>query len=306
MICATRLDLLAVDGDVREDRRRRIVVVEEIVMHGLVVPDALAGRRIDAHDRRAVQVVAEPRAAIHVVGDAGRRQIHVAELIVRAHQRPDVAGAGVLPRIADPRLDRRRIVRGRHDVEGPAQLAGAHVVGAHVAGIAFDLRRRILIDHRRAHDDHVARDQRHRVPAIAGAARTDIGAQIDDAVLAEGRDRLAGFRIERVEIAIAERDDARVGAFAPIRHAAIGAAANRIGAGAVNAGLLHPDRLAGFRIERFGKADAVRGVEHAVDHDRRRAEVVQEADGRALQQARIDLRPAPGDLQRCATLDLLI
>ena len=37
------LDPAAVDGDVGEDRRRGIVVVEQIVMHRLEVPDALAG-----------------------------------------------------------------------------------------------------------------------------------------------------------------------------------------------------------------------------------------------------------------------
>ena len=38
--------------------------------------------------------------------------------------------------------------------------------------------------------------------------------------------------------------------------------------------LLHPLRLAGRRVERFDEADAVRGVQHAADHERCRAEVV--------------------------------
>ena len=48
-----RLDRLAVDGDVDQNRRRRIVVVQQIVVHGLEVPDALAGLRVQTdHARR--------------------------------------------------------------------------------------------------------------------------------------------------------------------------------------------------------------------------------------------------------------
>jgi hypothetical protein len=50
-------------------------------------------------------------------------------------------------------------------------------------------------------------------------------------------------------------------------------------------------------MERLGEADAVRAVEHAADHQRRRAEVARKAQLRiALRQAGVDRRTAPQDL----------
>ena len=48
-----RLDSLAVDGDVEQVRRGRQVVVPQPVVHELVVPDALAGLDVEAHERLA-------------------------------------------------------------------------------------------------------------------------------------------------------------------------------------------------------------------------------------------------------------
>ena len=98
-----RFDRPAVDRDVDQDRRGRQVVVEQIVMHGLEVPDALAGLRIQRDDRAAVQVVAEAMAAVHVVRDARRRHVDETELLVGAERRPDVAGAAVAPRFVLPK-----------------------------------------------------------------------------------------------------------------------------------------------------------------------------------------------------------
>ena len=88
-----RLDPAPVHRDVGENRRRGVVVVEEVVVDRLKVPDALPRGDVHADDRRAEQVGAEPVAAEHVVGGARRRQVDVPELFVRAHQRPDVRGA---------------------------------------------------------------------------------------------------------------------------------------------------------------------------------------------------------------------
>ena len=58
-----RLDPPAIDGEVGQNRRGRIVVIEYVVMNGLEMPHALAGRDVETHHRRAEQVVAETVAA---------------------------------------------------------------------------------------------------------------------------------------------------------------------------------------------------------------------------------------------------
>ena len=62
----------AVLAPVEQDRRRRDVVVPEIVMDGLEMPDARPGVRTQRHDRVRKQVVAEPLAAEVVVAGAAR------------------------------------------------------------------------------------------------------------------------------------------------------------------------------------------------------------------------------------------
>ena len=121
------LDALAGNRDVCENRRSRIVVIEEIVMDRLVVPHAPAGHRVDAHDRVAEQIIAFAMAAVHVVRDAGRWQVHVTKLFVGTHQRPDIAGAGVPPRLVFPALAAVLTVA-RDDMKRPPQLAGMDVV----------------------------------------------------------------------------------------------------------------------------------------------------------------------------------
>ena len=59
MTWTTALIRRAVDGDVGENRRRRVVVVEQIVVDRLEVPHALARLGIEADDAAREQVVAE-------------------------------------------------------------------------------------------------------------------------------------------------------------------------------------------------------------------------------------------------------
>src|SRR4029079_17144494 len=93
----------------------------------------------------------------------------------------------------------------------------------------------------------------------------------DPALVAEIREGCTRFRIERVQIFAAHGKDSRVGAVAPVRYAARaltgGLLQRRRG------GLLDPDRFSGGRLERLNQPDAVGRIEHAVDDDRRAAEV---------------------------------
>ncbi len=289
-----RPDPPAVDGDVPKNRRRRVVVVEEIVMDRLKMPDAPAGHRVQADDAARVQVVAGAVAAVHVVGRARRRQVDVPELVVGGHRRPDIAGTDVAQRVALPRL-RRGIVFGRDRAEAPAQAAGAHIEGAHLADVTLRLAGGVLVRHRLADEHQVADDQRRRIPQEL-VARTERG-EIDAAVRAEARDGDAGLRIERVQILTVVAEDAGLGPLAPERHRAQGAA--KPGVAALFSGRrLRPDRAAGRRIECLDETDGVGGVQDAAHHDRRRSVVVRETQlGIRREEFRGHLRPPPRDAQ---------
>ena len=158
--------------------RRRQVVVPQVVMNELVVPDAFAGLALDAHEGVRKQVVAGTMPAVHVARRAGERQIGVAELFVDADERPEVRVPGVLPRVVLPRLD-AELSGSRDHVEGPAQLPGADVVAPHVAREPLLARRRVA--HRGADDHDVSADLRRTAPRVVGSL-AEPESQIDDAV----------------------------------------------------------------------------------------------------------------------------
>ena len=138
-------------------------------MHALEVPHALAGLRVDRHDRLGEQVLAGTMTAVEIVRRRAERQIHVAELLVGRHVGPHVGAAGVGPRIVAPRLVAELALL-RNRVNGPQLLAGAHVEAADVAARPFLVRRAVV--NARADDDHVLADDRrgaHRI--VRGAHR---------------------------------------------------------------------------------------------------------------------------------------
>ena len=118
-----RLDRLAVDGDVGEDRRARDVVVPDRMVDELEVPEALAGLQIDGDEALAEQIVAGPMAAEVVAGRNLDRQVRDAELFVDGHLRPDAGVAGVGPRVLQPRVV-AELAGLRNGVEDPEPLAG--------------------------------------------------------------------------------------------------------------------------------------------------------------------------------------
>ena len=88
-----------------------------------------------------------------VRGGVPRRHQHQIALGVSGDDRPDVGGAGGVIRAGlsgpEPALRRYRI-------PGPAQLARAHIEGAHDAGGRIDPN---IIGHQGTDDDHVANDE---------------------------------------------------------------------------------------------------------------------------------------------------
>ena len=152
---------------------------------------------------------------------------------------------------------------------------------------------------RRADDDDVLRDDRRAVPRHFAFDRIDLLVvvllQIDDAVDAEVLERHAVLRVEADQL-IADRhvEDALVAlAVGPVADAAAGQAPRRSQRALAFLEPMHPQQLAGLRVERDGVAMlAGGGVEHAADHQRRGLHV--EVGTRAEV---VGLEP-PGDLQR--------
>ena len=273
-----RLDGAAVDGDVGEDRRRRHVEVPDPMVHELVMPLALAGRQIDGHQRLAEQVGARPVAAVVVAGGQLDRQIRHVEILIDRHLSPHAGVARVLPRVLLPRVVAEFTDR-RDGVEDPQALAGADVEAAdealHVGLAARDAAGPM----RGADDDHVPRHERRRMQPDLAGDRIDLLVvvllQIDDAVLAEGRDRHAGLRVEREE-AVAGRDveNPLLAAVGPVRQATAREDARCVGAARAFILAVHPQQFARGRIERDHRAArAGRGIHDPVRHQRRRLEI---------------------------------
>src|SRR6185436_20522702 len=108
--------------------------------------------------------------------------------------------------------------------------------------------------------------------------------QLDTAAGAEVGRRLAGFRIERVEVLAANRDQAAIGAVLPEVEAAC-----RLAGRFFLQRLLLPQRLAARAVERGDEAVRVLRVDHAVDDDRRRLEIrIDPQLGEGLGERRVD------------------
>ena len=196
-----RLDRLAVDGDVREDRRARDVVVPDPVVHRLIVPLPLTGLQIDRDDALAEQVVAVPMTA-----DSSRRSaLRPADRPSPVPRRPRSAPRRRCCRctttnrssqVSLPNSPGRGIVWKIH-----IRLPTPDVESADVALVVALAARHAAGQVRGADDDRVAGDDRRGVQAdLAGDEVHDLIVvllQIDDAALAEARDRNAGLRVER-------------------------------------------------------------------------------------------------------------
>ena len=117
--------------DVGEHRHLRGVVVQLVVRRELVVPLQLAGVGVERDDAVAVQVVAEPRAAVPVGRRIAGAEEHEVRLGVVGAGVPD-AGAAGLPRLARPGLVARLAGTGNR-VEAPDLLAGLRVERRDVA-----------------------------------------------------------------------------------------------------------------------------------------------------------------------------
>ena len=123
----------AVDRHVHQRRSGREIVVPDVVVRDLVVPDAPSGLEVDGDNRIGEQIAAEAVTAIVIVGRRFDGQIGVAELGIDRDRRPHAGVAGVGVGVLLPCL-RAGLAVLRHRVERPFLFSGARVERHHVAG----------------------------------------------------------------------------------------------------------------------------------------------------------------------------
>ena len=177
--------LLAVLAHGDELRRGGQIVIPQIVMDRLEMPQALAGARVEREQAVAEEIRADAVRAVVVVGRRRNREIGDAALRIERDLAPHIDAARVLPGILGPGVV-AELARLRNGVEGPHELAGDDVVGAHVTGS-----REIRLARRAAEQDqvleHASGRRRGDAPDRVRIAPESL-AQIDDALLAERRE----------------------------------------------------------------------------------------------------------------------
>src|SRR5260370_25402327 len=127
------VDGLAVVMHGEEFRGGGVVVVPNVVVDELEMPEALAGAGVEREEAVAEEIGAEAVCAVEIVLGAGGGRVEDAAFGVERHFAPDVGAADGLPRVLRPRLV-AELAGMRDGVKGPGQLAGARVEGAYVAG----------------------------------------------------------------------------------------------------------------------------------------------------------------------------
>ena len=114
-------------------RRRDVVVVPEVVMHRLEMPEPLAGARVERDQAIAEEIRARPVCAVEIVGRRTGRHVDDPALLVDGELAPAVRAADVLVRVLRPCVV-AVLARSRDGMELPDEVAGQHVVRANVAG----------------------------------------------------------------------------------------------------------------------------------------------------------------------------
>src|SRR5690242_3532846 len=173
------------------------------MMNDLIVPLTLTCFQIDAYETLGEQVVAGTVTAVIVGRWCFHREVDETEFFVHRDLRPHTGVAIDGPRVVLPAVVAELTWAGNR-VEGPQQLAGAHVERAHETFRVVVRRDGRAFTERRTDDRHVFHDGRRRMPSDLSGLEIDwlpvaehrADLQIDDAVVAEGADHRAGFRVQ--------------------------------------------------------------------------------------------------------------
>ena len=125
--------ILSIVLDGEQFRRDRKIIIPQIVMDQLKVPQPLASARVQREQRIPEQVVALAIRAIKIVASGTQREVSDAALLVDGHLIPVVNAAHRFPGIRRPRVV-SEFTGMRDHMERPHQLAGEDIVGVNVGG----------------------------------------------------------------------------------------------------------------------------------------------------------------------------
>src|ERR1700733_2398076 len=103
------------------------------MMHALKVPQAFACLRIERQQRVCEEIVAHAIRSVKIEYGGAGGNVDDAAVFVQRHPSPVVRCTSALPAIWRPG-GVAEFTWMRDGVKGPAQLAGAHIEGANVAG----------------------------------------------------------------------------------------------------------------------------------------------------------------------------
>ena len=230
--------------------------------HGLEVPLALAGHRIQRQHGVREQVVALAEAAVEVVGRRARGGEHPSALLVDGDAAPGVGAAVVFPFHPLPGVVTDLSFLG-NGVENPLHRAGDRVVAADMAG-----RRVVALVDAGRDDQHVLehRARRRHLDHCRRRIDAEVLPEIDEAIGAERGDESAGLRVHRVDAVAHEMENALATGPFPVDDAAV-AQPDDV-AVVVFRRVESPDLLARRGVQRHSLEARRRDVHHPVDHDR--------------------------------------
>src|SRR6185312_6921006 len=202
------LDRFAIVFDREEFRGDWQVVVPEVVVNDLEMPEALAGARVERQQRIAEEVVALAIGTIEVEAWSAERNERDAMFRVDGHFAPTMDAANGLPRVGRP-----GVVTGfpgvRDRVELPDQLPCANVVRMDIGRV------RVVAGASRGQwDNHQIFEDTAGVAGLERAGRVAVEsyAEVAAPVAAEAFDRLAGTGVDSREIPAVDIEQAAVGA----------------------------------------------------------------------------------------------
>src|ERR1022692_4476889 len=116
-----------------QDRRRRIIKVEKIVMDGLVMPDPLARSRVQGQYAICIQISAYTKTSIVIFGSrAGSRECPPS-LFINRNSTPRICAPVCFPFYPLPRLVARLPLE-RDRMKYPFKLTGHSIIGPNMAG----------------------------------------------------------------------------------------------------------------------------------------------------------------------------
>src|SRR4029434_2216282 len=132
-------------------------------MHHLEMPDFYARLRLECHQTLSKEVVTRALSPIIIIARRTEGQIDVTQLLVTAHDRPDIRIAGMLPGVVLPRVDAWLFAL-RHSMKTPPLPAQPNIKASDVTWRhGFHA---WIINDRRPRNDDVATDNGRRRDAI--------------------------------------------------------------------------------------------------------------------------------------------